>query len=338
MQKMKRKIKNILIIAEIGVNHNQNINLAKKMIKSAKSSGADAVKFQIYKTEEIILKNAKTAPYQKRNTKVSNQFQLLKKLELSTKNFDTLFEYAKKIKIKASASIFDLSSAKYLIKKKPDFIKIPSGEITNFKLLNFIARFKKKIILSTGASSLIEIQNAISILLKKGVRKKNITILHCVSNYPTSINNINIGSISYFKRYFDLDIGLSDHTKSTLVPSYSVYSGARVIEKHFTLKKTLSGPDHKSSLNPREFKEMVKSVRNSELIYGYEKKIIGLSESKNKFFIRKSLVANKRIKKGQKFTKYNITAKRPGDGICASKYFYFLGKIAKKNYEKNEKL
>ena len=188
---MKNINKKIFIIAEIGVNHNQNISLAKKMIKSAKNAGADAVKFQIYKTEELILPNAKVILYQKRNTKILNQFNLLKKLELSQSNFDELFKYAKKIKIKISSSVFDLVSAKYLLKKKTDFMKIPSGEITNLKLLSYLGLFNKRIILSTGASSLDEIQNAID-ALKNLVRIKKISILHCVSNYPTSVNTINI--------------------------------------------------------------------------------------------------------------------------------------------------
>ena len=181
-----KKLRPPYIIAEIGVNHNQNISLAKKMIKSAKNAGADAVKFQIYKTEELILPNAKAAPYQKRNTKILNQFNLLKKLELSQSNFDELFKYAKKIKIKISSSVFDLVSAKYLLKKKTDFIKIPSGEITNLKLLSYLGLFNKRIILSTGASSLDEIQNAIDVLKKSGThKKKNFYIALCfkLSNF-----------------------------------------------------------------------------------------------------------------------------------------------------------
>ena len=335
MNLLKNKV---FIIAEVGVNHNQNISLAKKMIRSAKNSGADAVKFQIYKTEDLILPKTKTAPYQKKNTKIINQYYLLKKLELSQNNFDSLFKYAKKIKIKISSSVFDLVSAKYLIKKKPDFIKIPSGEITNFKLLEYIGSFKKQIILSTGASTLDEIEKALIVLKKAGSKKKNISILHCVSNYPTSIDNINIGSINFLKKYFDIEIGLSDHTKSIYVPSFSVYAGARIIEKHFTLNNRLPGPDHKASLNPKKFKAMVKLIRKAETIIGKEHKNLDRSEIKNKIFIRKSLVAIKSIKKGEKFTTFNLTAKRPGNGICASRYFNFLGKRAIKNYKENDQI
>lgn len=335
---MKNLKSKVFVIAEIGVNHNQNISLAKKMIKSAKNSGADAVKFQIYKTEELILPKTKTAPYQKKNTKIINQFKLLKKLEFSQSNFDELFKYAKKIKIKILSSVFDLVSAEFLLKKKTEFIKIPSGEITNFKLLSYLGSFNKKIILSTGASSLDEIQNAILILKKSGTKKKNISILHCVSNYPTSVDNINIGSINYLKNFFEIEVGLSDHTQSIYVPSYSVYAGAKIIEKHFTLNNKLAGPDHKASLNPKKFKEMVKLIRKAEKIYGGNYKKISKNEIKNKNFIRKSLVAAQVIKKGQKFTMLNLSAKRPGNGICASKYFHFLGKYAMKNYKENDQI
>ena len=175
-------------------------------------------------------------------------------------------------------------------------------------------------------------------MINSGINKKNLSILHCISDYPTDIKKINLASISYLKDLFNLDVGLSDHTKSTSVPSFSVFAGAKIIEKHFTLRNNLTGPDHKASLNPKQFKKMVQLIRQSEIILGDKIKNVEKSEFKNRIFIRESLVAYKKIKKGEKFTNLNISTKRPGGGICASKYFNYLGKLAKKNYEKNDKI
>ncbi len=335
---MSKKKNKTLIICELGVNHNGNIQLAKKMIKSAKLSGADVVKIQIFKTSELIIPNSKTAKYQKKNTKIDNQYELLKKLELSFKNIDYLISYAKKLKVKISASVFDNVSAKFLIKKKTDFIKIPSGEITNLKLLNFLSKHNKKIILSTGMANIKEINKAIKILTKYGLDKSKISLLHCISDYPAKIKNINLASIKFLKEKYKIKVGFSDHTKSINVPSLAVLAGASIIEKHFTLNKLLKGPDHKASLNPIEFKKMVKAVRDSETILGDEEKKVNVAEKKNLIYVRKSLVAKKKINKGEKFNEKNLTVKRPGDGICASNYLNYLNKIAKKNYKINEKI
>ena len=293
---MSKKKNKTLIICELGVNHNGNIQLAKKMIKSAKLSGADVVKIQIFKTSELIIPNSKTAKYQKKNTKIDNQYELLKKLELSFKNIDYLISYAKKLKVKISASVFDNVSAKFLIKKKTDFIKIPSGEITNLKLLNFLSKHNKKIILSTGMANIKEINKAIKILTKYGLDKSKISLLHCISDYPAKIKNINLASIKFLKEKYKIKVGFSDHTKSINVPSLAVLAGASIIEKHFTLNKLLKGPDHKASLNPIEFKKMVKAVRDSETILGDEEKKVNVAEKKNLIYVRKSLVAKKKNK------------------------------------------
>ncbi len=327
-----------LIICEIGVNHNGSVSLAKKMIKQAKLLGADIVKIQIFKTNEIIVPNSKTANYQKKNTKIKDQYNLLKKLELSFRNIEKLIFYANKIKIKISASVFDNESAKFLIKKKTDFIKIPSGEITNLKLLKLLSQYNKNIIISTGMASVKEISKAINILTSSGLKKSKISLLHCISDYPAKIKNINLASINFLKKKFRIKVGFSDHTDSCEVPGLAILAGATIIEKHFTLNKKLTGPDHKASLNPTQFKKMVKLIREYEAILGKEEKKVNDQEKKNMIHVRKSLVAKKNINKGDKFTEINLTVKRPGDGICASNYFNYLNKIAKKNYQVNEKI
>ena len=260
----------------------------------------------------------------------------MKKLELSFKNIDYLISYAKKLKVKISASVFDNVSAKFLIKKKTDFIKIPSGEITNLKLLNFLSKHNKKIILSTGMANIKEINKAIKILTKYGLDKSKISLLHCISDYPAKIKNINLASIKFLKEKYKIKVGFSDHTKSINVPSLAVLAGASIIEKHFTLNKLLKGPDHKASLNPIEFKKMVKAVRDSETILGDEEKKVNVAEKKFNL-CEKIFSGKKKINKGEKFNEKNLTVKRPGDGICASNYLNYLNKIAKKNYKINEK-
>ena len=221
--------------------------------------------------------------------------------------------------------------------KKTDFIKIPSGEITNLKLLNFLSKHNKKIILSTGMANIKEINKAIKILTKYGLDKSKISLLHCISDYPAKIKNINLASIKFLKEKYKIKVGFSDHTKSINVPSLAVLAGASIIEKHFTLNKLLKGPDHKASLNPIEFKNG-KSSKRPETILGDEEKKVNVAEKKNLIYVRKSLVAKKKINKGEKFNEKNLTVKRPGDGICASNYLNYLNKIAKKNYKINEKI
>ena len=323
-----------LIIAEIGVNHNGNFKLAKKLIHEAKKSGADIVKFQIFKADDLTTKNTSVAKYQE-ITKFKKQYLMLKKLELSDTDFIKLYDICKKIKIEFCASFFNEESLHLIKKLKLKIIKIPSGEITNFFLLKKIASFNKKIILSTGMSNLQDITRAINVLIKFGTKKSKITLLHCNTEYPTSLNDVNLLAIKSIKKHFNLNVGYSDHTLSKEVPISAVSMGACVIEKHLTLNKKLSGPDHNSSLNPREFKLLVKSIRNTEKILGKEKKF----EKKNIKKCRQFLVAKKDIDKNEIFNLKNLTCKRIGlRGISPMDLGKIIYKKAKKSYKKDEKI
>lgn len=327
-----------LIIAEIGVNHNGNFKLAKKLIHEAKKSGADIVKFQIFKADDLTTKNTSVAKYQE-ITKFKKQYLMLKKLELSDTDFIKLYDICKKIKIEFCASFFNEESLHLIKKLKLKIIKIPSGEITNFFLLKKIASFNKKIILSTGMSNLQDITRAINVLIKFGTKKSKITLLHCNTEYPTSLNDVNLLAIKSIKKHFNLNVGYSDHTLSKEVPISAVSMGACVIEKHLTLNKKLSGPDHNSSLNPREFKLLVKSIRNTEKILGKEKKFVSKSEKKNIKKCRQFLVAKKDIDKNEIFNLKNLTCKRIGlRGISPMDLGKIIYKKAKKSYKKDEKI
>ena len=328
-----KKYKKILIIAEAGVNHNGNLNYAKKLALNAKKAGADIIKFQTYNTSKLVTKDAKLAIYQKKNTnnRFSSQFNLLKKYELSKKQFINLKLFCDKIGIEFLSSPFDLESLDFLIKLKVKKIKIPSGEITNYQLLNEIKKSKKPVILSTGMSTVKEIQDAVKIL-----GKKKLTLLHCNSSYPTPPKDVNLNSIIYLAKKFKLPIGYSDHTLGFEVSLAAATLGSVVIEKHFTLNKHHKGPDHLVSLEAKEFQNMITYIRNIEKSLGNKNKTVTKSERGNIKIVRKSIVAKYQIKKGQKFTLNNLTAKRPGVGISPMKIKKILGKKSKKDYSENE--
>ena len=330
-------MKKVKIIAEIGPNHNGKLHIAKKLIKEAMMCGADYVKFQTFVTEDIIIKKAEKAQYQiDKNNKHETQFTMLKKLELSQSNFKILHKYCKKVGIKFLSTAFDLKSLNFINTLKPDFFKIPSGEITNLQLIKEIARFKRKVILSTGMSTLQEVNMAFNFLKKNGIPKSRIIILHCNTEYPTPAADVNLNVLKTFKKKFKTKVGYSDHTFGIEVSVAAVAMGAEVIEKHFTLDRKMSGPDHKASLNPKEFSEMVNSIRNIEkAIGGFIKKPTN-SEKKNINIARKSIVAAVKIKKGEKFTIKNLCIKRPGSGKSPINWFKTLGKASKKNYMKDE--
>lgn len=331
-------MKRSLIIAEAGVNHNGSFKLAKKLVFAAKKMGADIVKFQIFKANSIAVSNATKADYQK-NTKFKTQYEMLKKLELRDIDYIKLSQLCKKIKIEFSASFFNESDLKIVPKLNIKRIKIPSGEITNYNLLKKISSFKKKIILSTGMSSLKEIKQSFKLLIKFGAKKKDITLLHCNTEYPSPLKDINLKAINTLRKTFKTDVGYSDHTISVETPIAAIALGAKIIEKHFTLNKKLQGPDHKSSLTPNEFKKMVLSIQNTEKIIGSEKKIVSQSEKKNISKCRQFLVAKENIKKGDPFGNHNITSKRTGSaGISPMKIPLLFKKKAKKNYKKDEKI
>ncbi len=325
------------IIAEAGVNHNGKIKLAYQLIDAAKKAGADAVKFQIFKTENYIVKKAKLAEYQKKNIKnINNQFDLIKKYELSENDILKVIRYCKKKKILSLFSPFDIWGINYLIKKKFNIIKIPSGEIASYKYLKHLAKFNKKLILSTGMAKLDEIKMAINHLVKNGTKRKNITILQCNTEYPTPFEDLNLNAIPQLKKIFKLDIGFSDHSEGIVAPIVAISNGAKIIEKHITLSKKMLGPDHKASLEPKEFFEMVKNIRIAEVSLGSNEKKISKSEKKNIKIARKSIVAKKNIFKGDKFSLSNLTEKRTGKGYGTFKIVKLLGKKSSRNYKKDE--
>jgi N,N'-diacetyllegionaminate synthase len=327
------KINKIIIIAEAGVNHNGNIDLAKKLIDIASKAGADYVKFQTFDIDHLILKNTKTAVYQKRNLKNNiSQYLMLKKYQLTDSNHKDLVKYSQKKKIKFLSTAFDEKSLRLLKKYKLDYIKIPSGEITNYPLLKKISKLRKKVLLSTGMATVKEIKQALKVL---GKRKKDITILHCTSDYPANLKDLNLNFIKELKK-FGYDVGYSDHSSSIITPSIAVALGCKVVEKHFTLSKKLKGPDHKASLEPQELTQMISFVRDVEKMLGSKDKIITKSEQKTKLLVRKSLVATSDIKKGEIFSGKNITTKRPGNGVSPFKINKFLGKKSSKNFKKDQ--
>ena len=326
-----------IIIAEAGVNHNGKVNLAKKLISKAANSGADFIKFQTYKTEDIVISKAALAFYQKKIVnKFKNQFQMLKKYELKHSDVKKLIKFSKTKKIKFLSSPFDIGSIKFLNQFNLEYFKIPSGEITNYMYLKTIGALKKKIILSTGMSTLQEVKNAIKVLIKYGTKKKNITILHCHTAYPSKPSDLNLNVIKTLKKKIKLDVGYSDHSEDIYAPVVAVTLGAKIIEKHMTLNKNMIGPDHKASITPLEFKKMIKLIRLTELMLGSEKKIPTKNELINRKFARKSIVAISDIKKGEKFSTTNISVKRPGTGVNPMRFEKYLKKIAKKNYLKDD--
>ena len=337
---MRLKKNNTYIIAEIGVNHNGSLSRAKEMILKSKKAGANAVKIQSYVASEVVIKTAQIAKYQKINIKnrILKQYDLLKKYELNFNQQKKLYRFSKLHKIDFLSSAFDLDSLNFIKKLNLRYFKIPSGEITNFQLLSKYSEMKKKIILSTGMSNLNEIRNALNVLLKKKNVLKNITLLACNTDYPTKISDINLRSIKYLKKKFKCNVGYSDHSVSIEAPALAVALGAKVIEKHVTLDRKLSGPDHKASLNFKEFKRMIDLIRKTEIMLGREDKKVSKSENKNIFFSRRSIFAKTKIMKGDIFTHNNLVCKRPLKGVPASKYLVYLGKKSKYNYSINDSI
>ena len=325
------------IIAEAGVNHNGSIDLAKQMIDVALEAGADAVKFQTFKTENLVSKNAPKADYQKISTgNNESQFEMIKKLELDENAHKILFEYCREKTIHFLSSPFDLDSIDLLNKLGMGIFKIPSGEITNVPYLRKIGGLEKKVILSTGMADLGEIEDALDVLINAGTKLKNITLLHCNSEYPTPIEDVNLQAMLTIAQTFGVSSGYSDHTLGIEVPIAAVALGARVIEKHFTLDKNMEGPDHKASLEPDELKAMVHAIRNIEKALGNGIKEASPSELKNKPVVRKSIVAACDIKKGEVFTKNHITVKRPGTGISPMRWDEIVGKTSAKDYHEDD--
>jgi N-acetylneuraminate synthase/N,N'-diacetyllegionaminate synthase len=308
----------VIIIAEAGVNHNGSYENAKKLILAGAEAGVDYVKFQTFKAHKLVSKDAEKAQYQKKNTndETTSQFEMLKKLEMPESWHYDLIKYAESLGIKFLSTGFDEDSIDFLDSIKIDLFKIPSGEITNKPFLEHIAKKKKPIIVSTGMATLNEVRAAIDVLHSNGIPNKQITVLHCNTEYPTPMKDVNLRAMLSLKQEFDVNIGYSDHTLGIEVPIASVALGASVIEKHFTLDKNMEGPDHKASLDPDELKEMVKSIRNiEEALSGSGIKEPSESESKNIQIARKSIHTNKSISKGQTLKIEDLIMMRPGDGI-----------------------
>lgn len=325
-----------LIIAEAGVNHNGDINLAKRMIDAAEEAGVDYVKFQTFKAENLVQRKAKKASYQIDNTdNVGSQFSMLKKLELSNSAHEELIEYCKLMNVKFLSTAFDFESMDFL-KNKLDFYKIPSGEITNLPYLEKVAKLGLSVVMSTGMANMQEVRDAFDILVKNGLKKDDITILHCNTEYPTPMEDVNLTAMLSIEKELGVKIGYSDHTLGIEVPLAAVAMGASIIEKHFTLDRKMEGPDHIASLEPDELKAMVTGIRNIELALGDGVKKASKSERKNILIARKSIVAILNINKGDIFTEENISVKRPGNGISAMKWYNVLGTQAEKNYKEDE--
>ncbi|EAH9136653.1 N-acetylneuraminate synthase [Campylobacter upsaliensis] len=328
-------MKKVLIIAEAGVNHNGDINLAKKLIEQAAKAGADVVKFQTFKANSCVSVSAKKAKYQLETTaKEESQLEMIKKLELSYESHFELMKHCKKHGIAFLSTPFDLESVEFLRGLDLPYFKIPSGEITNLPYLKAVAKCKKKVLLSTGMANLGEIEAALEILRKNGT--KNITLLHCNTEYPTPFEDVNLNALKTLKEAFKLEVGYSDHTEGIVASLGAVALGAVVIEKHFTLDKTMEGPDHRASLEFEELRALCKGIRELEKALGSGIKKASKSEAKNKIIARKSLVAKREIQKGEKFSIENLTTKRPGSGISAMRYEEYLGKRALKTYKKDE--
>lgn len=327
-------MKNTFIIAEAGVNHNGSMEMASKLIDAAKQAGADAVKFQSFKADKLVSSTAEKADYQKQTTGSSeSHYEMIKKLELSLDDHKKLIEYCNKTGIQFLSSPFDLDSIDLLNKLGIEIFKIPSGEIINLPYLRKIGKLNKNVILSTGMADLGEIEDALYVLTENGTDKNKITVLHCNTEYPTPFEDVNLKAMLTIKSSFGIKVGYSDHTLGIEVPIAAVALGAEVIEKHFTLHRNMEGPDHKASLEPVELKEMVIAIRNIEKALGNGFKKPSPSEFKNKPIARKSLIAIKEIKKGEKFTEENIGIKRPGTGISPMRWDEVIGKIAPRDFK-----
>lgn len=329
----------VFIIAEAGVNHNGSIELAKKLIDVAVQAGVDAVKFQTFKTENLVSKNAQKADYQKETTGSNeSQFDMIKKLELDINTHHELIKYCNSKNIMFLSTPFDHDSIDLLNNLGLEIFKIPSGEITNLPYLRKIGALNKKVILSTGMAKIGEIEDALDVLINAGTLKENITILHANTMYPTPMEDVNLKAMVTIGNTFDIDYGYSDHTLGIEVDIAAVAMGAICIEKHFTLDKNMEGPDHKASLEPDELISMVKGIRNVELALGSSVKKPSPSETPNIKIARKSIVASKNIKIGEILSENNLAIKRPSGGICPMRWDEIIGSTAIKNYQEDEKI
>lgn len=326
----------VYFIAEAGVNHNGSYELACRLVDAAKAAGADCVKFQTFRAEEITSVHAEKAAYQKANTENggSTQLEMLKQLELTKDEFKALKAHCLKTGIDFLSTPFDLESISFLETLGVPFWKIPSGEVTNLPYLLAIARTRKPVVMSTGMCELDEIRAAVEVLTGNGT--PDITLLQCNTEYPTPYEDVNLRAMQTLQREFGLKVGYSDHTMGIEVPIAAVSMGAAVIEKHFTLDRSMKGPDHKASLEPDELSVMVRCIRNVERALGDGVKTASVSERRNLGIVRKSIVAQRAISQGEPLTERNLTTKRPGTGLSPMRWFEVLGTPAKRDFDKDE--
>lgn len=329
----------IFIIAEAGINHNGDIRIAEKMVDAAATVGADAVKFQTFVAEKIVSRDAPKAEYQKKATgNNESQHEMLKRLELGRKAHKELFNRCRKRGIKFLSTAFDIGSVDFLYKLGVSLFKVPSGEITNLPYLRKIGGLKKRVLLSTGMADLGEIEDALNVLIEVGTDKEKITVLHCTTEYPAPFKDVNLTAMVSIRDAFRVTVGYSDHTTGIEIPIAAVTLGASVIEKHFTLDRNMSGPDHSASVEPAEFSAMVASIRNVEKAIGDGVKRPSPSEKKNIPVARKSIVAAHCIKKGEKFTTRNLSVKRPGTGLSPMMWDNVLGRRASRDFKPEEEI
>ncbi len=328
-----------LIIAEAGVNHNGDVEIAKQLIKAAADAGADFVKFQSFVTEKSIAHYAPKADYQTATTgSRESQYEMVKNLELSEQDHKILINECDRYEIGFFSTAFDTDSLDMLMDFGLDYIKIPSGEITNLPFIRYIASFGKPIILSTGMASLEEVEAALDALEFAGIARSLVTVLHCTTEYPAPMEDVNLRAMVNMKHAFDVNVGYSDHTRGTEISIAAVALGATVIEKHLTMNRNMAGPDHKASLEPNEFESMVRAIRNLEKAMGDGIKRAATSEIKNKSIARKSLVAIKEIQSGDIFDAKNVGAKRPGNGISPMHWDRVIGRTAQRAFAVDEQI
>lgn len=356
-------MKSVYVIAEAGVNHNGSLDMALELVDVAAMCGADAVKFQTFKVDRLVKRSAEKAEYQKRVTgEEETQFEMLKKLELSESDHERILMRCKEKRIQFLSTPFDFESGEYLNKIGIPLFKVGSGDLTNAPLLYRIARFGKPLILSTGMATLSDVEEALSVLAfgytaahtdepsvtafkrafstesGQNALRENVTLLHCTTEYPSPLCEVNLSVMQTLRQAFALPVGYSDHTEGTEISVAAVALGATVIEKHFTLDKTLPGPDHQASLEPSEFEGLVSGIRSVEQALGSRVKHVTESEWKNATVARKSLVAADSIKFGDIFTENNLTLKRPGSGVRPIHYWDYIGKMANRDYEADDEI
>ena len=330
-------MKHVIIIAEAGVNHNGNYELAKQLVVKAKEAGVDYVKFQTAKPELVISQFAEMADYQKTNTGTQeSQLEMCKKIHLTFDDYKPLKAYCEEVGVKFMSTPFDMPSIDLLAEIGMDYMKVPSGEITNLPYLRKIAKLGMPVILSTGMSRIGEVEDALNILIDGGMKREDIILLHCNTEYPTPYEDVNLKAMLTLRDTFGVRVGYSDHTKGIEVPIAAVAMGAEVIEKHFTLDHNLPGPDHVASLEPDELKSMVIAIRNIEKAIGSGLKVVSNSEEKNIKIARKSIIAARDIKAGEVFTEDNLTVQRPGDGVSPMLWDSVIGTKAIRDFVYDE--